>query len=264
VTEPEPHVEPTDEPYRRRIELRPSEGVVEAAMEDFMHHFGLRLHHDGTVITAVEVAPERVPWSTCPEGAAGLLRLEGVPLADVADLDRWMGGRTAQCVHTTDLAVVAAAAARRGPDRTYEIRVTGSFRERRRATMLRDGEPWADWTIEGQRVLDDPRFTGLTLDRRGFSTWVQAHFGATGDDAEGAFVLRRASIIAMGRGLDMDEWTHPDDARPADESCHTYRRDVVSVSLRNVGSGRANDADGEGVPIPERHNWSVRTSVPRT
>jgi hypothetical protein len=261
VTQPEPFVVPTDEPYRRRIELRPGDGAVEAAMEDFIHHFGLRLHHDGTVITAVEVAPERVPWTTCPEGAAGLLRLEGVALAEVGDLDRWTGGRPAQCVHTTDLAVVAAAAARRGVDRTYEIRVTGSFLERRRAVMDRDGENWADWTIEGERVLDDPRFVGLTLDRPGFSAWVAEHLGAGSDEAEAAFVLRRASIIALGRGIDMDAWTHPDDARPADESCHTYRTDVVPVSLRNAGSGRANDADGEGAPIPPSHNWSVRSAT---
>ena len=35
MTEPEGHVLPTDLPYRRRIELRPSEGVVEAANVPF-------------------------------------------------------------------------------------------------------------------------------------------------------------------------------------------------------------------------------------
>lgn len=260
MTEPEAHVLPTDLPYRRRIELRPSEGVVEAAMEDFMHHFGLRLHHDGTVITAVEVAPERVPWSTCPEGAAGLLRLEGTRLDAVPDLQSWMGGRISQCVHTTDLVLLAAATALRGTPRTYEIWVTGSFLEQRHATMDRDGENWADWTIDGRSVLGDDRFAGLTLGQPVFGKWVLEHFGAGTDDAEAAAVLRRASVIAMGRGLDMDVWTHPDDARPADESCHTYHAGVVPVSFRNVGSFRTNEDDGAGAPIPAARSWSVRSA----
>jgi hypothetical protein len=233
--------------------------VVEAAMEDFMHHFALRLHHDGTVITTVEVAPERVPWSTCPEGAAGLLRLEGARLDAVGDLRSWMGGRIAQCVHTTDLVVLAAATALRGTPRTYEIWVTGSFREQRHATMDRDGENWADWTIEGRSVLGDHRFTGLTLRQPEFGEWVAEHLGVGTDDAEAAAVLRRASVISMGRGLDMDAWVHPDDARPADESCHTYHAAVVPVSLRNVGSSRPNEDDGAGAPIPEPTSWPVRS-----
>jgi small-conductance mechanosensitive channel len=46
--------------------------------------------------------------------------------------------------------------------------VTGSFLEQRHATMERDGENWADWTIEGQSVLGDDRFTGLTLGQPDF------------------------------------------------------------------------------------------------
>jgi hypothetical protein len=248
VTATEPEVRPTDASYRRRIELRPGAGVVEAAMEDYVHHFALRLHHDGTVVTGVESAPVRVPWSSCPVGAAGLSRLDGVRLDEVGDLGRWMGGRASQCVHTTDLAVLAAAAARRGAERTYEVWMTGVGRRRRTATLLRDGETWAIWVIEGHRVLDDGRFAGLTLDRRGFSAWIDAHLAP--DDAEAAFVLRRGSVIGLGRGLPMDDWAHPSDARPADESCHTYRAEVVHVATRNVGSARATDADGEGAPIP--------------
>jgi hypothetical protein len=260
VTEPEAHVLPTDLPYRRRIELRPSEGVVEAAMEDYMHHFGIRLRHCDGVITAVEVAPERTPWSTCADGAAGLLRLEGTRLDAVIDLKSWMGGRAHQCVHTTDLVMLAAATALRGTPRTYEILITGSFRERRRAVMSIDGEPWADWSLAGQSVVGDDSIVVLPLGQPAFGAWVAEHLEPGSVDAEATAVLRRATVIAMGRGLDMDAWSHPDDARPADGSCHTYDPSVVPVSLRNVGSVRPTEADGVGAPIPAPTAWPVRSA----
>ena len=241
MTEPEAHVLPTDLPYRRRIELRPSEGVVEAAMEDFMHHFGLRLHHDGTVITAVEVAPERVPWSTCPEGAAGLLRLEGTRLDAVPDLQSWMGGRISQCVHTTDLVLLAAATALRGTPRTYEIWVTGSFLEQRHATMDRDGENWADWTIDGRSVLGDDRFAGLTLGQPAFGEWVAEHLGAGTDDAEAA--ARAAPRLGDRHG------SRPRHGRVDPPRRRPARRRVVPHLPRRRGAG----------VVPQRRARSART-----
>jgi hypothetical protein len=238
----------SDEVYRRRIELRPSDRVVDAAMEDYLHHVGLRLHHDGVTITAVEVAPERLPWTTCPVGVAGAGALEGVALDDVADVDRWMGGRSAQCVHAVDLAVLAASAARRGTDRTYEVWVEPTGADTRRARLLVDGEVWATWGLDGVALVVDAAFEGLSLDRQGFSTWTSQHLDP--DDAEKAFVLRRAIFIAVSRTMDMDAFTHPDESGGAVESCHTFRADIAAVSLRNRGTARATEADGAGAPLP--------------
>jgi len=247
IAEPGVTLEPTDSPYRRRIELRPTPGVVAAAMEDYIHHFAIRLEHDGNLVTAVEVVPQRVPWSSCPEGAAGLHRLVGVPLIEVAALDTWMGGRVSQCVHTVDLAVLAAAAALRGHDRTYEVWMTGMGHRRPTVTLHRDGEVWATWTIAGNEVVDGPRFAGLTMDRRGFSAWIDANLDA--EDREAAFVLRRGAVIGLSRAVVMDDWVHPDDARPVDESCHTYGAGVASVALRK-GRPRRTEDDGLGAPLP--------------
>jgi len=246
---------PTDEPYRRRIELRPSEGSVAAAMEDFVHHFALRLDHDGTAITAVEVVPQRVPWSTCPQGAAGLHQLVGLPLDEVADLDRWMGGRAAQCVHTVDLAVLAAAAALRGAGRTYEVWLHGVGHDEMAATLLRDDLEWATWRTAGMGVLDEGRFAGLTLDRAAFSAWIEANLDV--DDREAAFVLRRGLIIGLSRAVVHDAWVHPDDARPADRSCVTYAPPQVHEAAITM-STRPTDRDGRGAPIPV----AVRPAVP--
>jgi hypothetical protein len=253
-TGPDTEIVPTDEPYRRRIELRPSEGSVGAAMEDYVHHFALRLDHDGTVITAVDVVPQRVPWRTCPGGAAGLHRLVGVPLAEVADLDRWMGGRAQQCVHTVDLAVLAAATALRGTDRTYEVWLEGAGRAEMSATLVRDGEEWATWRTAGTAVLDEGRFAGLTLDRTGFSSWIDAHLGP--DDREAAFVMRRGLVIGISRAVVHDAWVRPDDARPADGSCFTYAPPHVheaEISMRP----RPTERDGRGTPIPPTDRGGV-------
>ena len=247
IAEPGVTLEPTESPYRRRIELRPSPGVVAAAMEDYIHHFAIRLEHDGATVIAVEVVPQRVPWTSCPEGAAGLHRLVGVPLAEIATLDRWMGGRVTQCVHTVDLAVLAAAAARRGGDRTYEVWMTGAGGRRPQVTLHRDGEVWAAWTIVGNEVVDGDRFAGLTMDRRGFSAWIDAHLDE--EEREAAFVLRRGAVIGLSRAVVMDDWVHPDDARPVDQSCHTYGTGVASVALR-AGRPRRTEDDGLGAPLP--------------
>lgn len=234
--------------YRRRIELRPSEGVVDAAMEDYLHHVALRLHHDGTNITEVEIGAERLPWTTCPVGVAGLAALEGVALADVGDLDRWMGGRASQCVHAVDLAVLAAAAARRGSNRTYEVRVAFIDAGTREARMLVDESDWATWTLCGRELIADGRFAGLALDRATFSAWTAAHLDP--EDAEAAFVLRRAISISSSRTMDMDSFTHAADGGGTEGSCHTFRSDVASVALRNRGSARRTEGDVVGTPLP--------------
>jgi hypothetical protein len=247
---------PTDLTYRRRIEARVGDGVVAGAMEDYIHHVAARIHHDGGVITAVDVAPERMPWSSCPVGVAGLGSLVGTRVDQVADLSRWIGSRAQQCVHTTDLAVVLAAAALRGADRTYEFTMEGMSRRERVARLLVDGAPWATWVISREQVVDPERsgrFAGLSLDRVGFSKWIAENLSA--DEREPAFVMRRASTIGLSRGLDIDSWPTAVVARPGDDSCHTYRPEVVEIATRNVGTMRETDADPVGTPIPPARRW---------
>ena len=246
-----------DEAYRRRIEVHVDDAVVEAHLEDYLHHFGVRLHHDGATITAVELAPERTPWATCTDGALGARRLVGVDLASVADLDTWIGSRADQCVHVTDLVVIAAGAALRGADRTYEIVMTGIGHPERTATLHVDGRPWGAWVLAGYGgdVVDDERsgrFAGASLERSGFSSLLASLDVA---DREPAAVLRRASMIGLGRAVDADTW--PDasvGANPAG-SCHTHRPEVVMLATRNRGSHRATERDALGTPVPAVSRW---------
>lgn len=248
-------IEPTDAVYRRRIETRPSPGVVDAAMEDFIHHFALRLHHDGAVVTAVDVAAERTPWSTCPDGALALASVIGSPLVEVADVRSWIGSRSVQCVHTTDLVVIAAAAARRGTARAHEIRMWDIGRPERTITMSVDGVDWATWVIDETGIVDDSRsgrFAGRSLDARGFSAWIA---DLSDDDRESAAILRRASSIGLGRGLDMDSWTDATEGGNPIDSCHSYRPEIVHIARRNRGTQRATDIEAPGTPVPPATAW---------
>lgn len=248
-------IEPTDAVYRRRIETRPSAGVVVAAMEDFMHHFALRLHHDGAVVTAIDVAAERTPWSTCPDGARALVSLIGTGLTEVGDVRQWIGSRSVQCVHTTDLAVIAAAAALRGSARDHEIRMWDIGRPERTITMAIDGVEWATWVIGPDGIVDDTRsgrFAGRPLDARSFAAWI-AELSA--DDREAAAIVRRASSIGLGRGIDMDTWIDATEGGNPIDSCHSYRPEIVHVARRNRGTARATDAEAPGTPVPPATAW---------
>lgn len=248
-------IEPTDAVYRRRIETRPADGVVLAAMEDFIHHFALRLHHDGEVVTAVDVAAERTPWTTCPDGARAIASIVGTRLVDVGDLRSWIGSRSVQCVHTTDLAVIAATAAARGVPRDHELRMTGIGQPERTITMWIDGVEWATWVIGDEGIVDDGRsgrFAGRRLDAPSFSEWIA---DLSADEREAAAIMRRASSVGLGRGLDMDGWTDATAGGNPLDSCHTYRTDVVHLSRRNRGTQRETDEDAPGTAVPGATAW---------
>lgn len=249
-------IEPIDEPYRRRIETRPRDGVVEAVMEDHIHHFALRLQHEDGIVTGVDLAPERTPWTTCADGSRAVVSIIGTRLVDVADVRSWIGSRAVQCVHTTDLAVVAAAAALRGVDRDYEVRMTGIGHPERTITLWIDDDEWATWVIDGTGIVDDERsgrFAGRSLESDAFSVWLRGSLAA--EDREPAAILRRASSIGLGRGLPIDDWHDATEGMNPLESCHTYRSDVVLSSRRNRGSARVTDLEPRGTRVPEPTTW---------
>lgn len=245
--------------YRRRIEIVPGEGVVDAAMEDYIHHFRVRLDHDGTTISRAEATGVRVPWSTCPVGAAGLAALAGTTLTDAVLADRWIDDRASQCVHAVDLGALAAAHALDARPLAYEIRVDMISFAERRAVLWRDGEELLDWPLQGQTVVGEGPSAGMGLDRRSFSTWLERKVAA--EDHEATFVLRRACNIALGRLLDLDAFTVAGEVHEADGSCHTYRVGVPEQAVRCVGTVRHTEIEPDGSFIPGGPFVAVRSEA---
>ena len=65
--------------YRRRIRLvREADDVVWGGLEDDFHHFEVRLRHDGTTVTRVDMHAVRWPWVTCADAGRNLKTISNV------------------------------------------------------------------------------------------------------------------------------------------------------------------------------------------
>ena len=228
--------------YYRRFTVRPAAGVLEAHMQDFCHHVKVVLTHaDGRIVTA-KAEGIRLPWNTCPLGAAGVGRLAGMPVEAARDQANWPGGRTANCVHATDLTLVALEHLLDREPFTYNISVTPAMGRVRAARIDRDGELVMEWTVEGTLLTRPERFAGRSLSRAEFTQW-SAQLNAA--EREAATVLRRACHIAPSREIDLDTMRVAADSIGPDASCHTLQAGVIERARRNVGASRPELTDAD-------------------
>jgi hypothetical protein len=228
--------------YYRRFTVRPGPGSLEAHMQDFHHHVKVVLtHEDGRLVTT-EAEGLRLPWSPCPIGVAGVNRLAGVTVAAAKDPSTWPGGRTANCVHATDLTLVALAHLQDREPFTYNISVTPAMGRVRTARIDRDGELLLEWTVEGTLLTGPGWFTGRSLSRAQFLQWSAELNPA---EQEAATVLRRACHIAPSREIDLDTLHVAADSIGPDASCHTLQTEVIGRARRNVGASRAELTDAD-------------------
>jgi hypothetical protein len=227
--------------YRRRIRVRTVEpGLVVSELEDDFHHFVVELRHDGEKVLSCENTSHRWPWATCPDAAAPLRELAGMPLSRrFTAAGAWTDPK-ANCTHQFDTACHGITHAARGGDtRVYDAEIpmrdltTGETDVR----LWVDGEPRLAWSIDFGGIVDpQPPFDDAPW-RGGFMRWADATLPE--DDAESAIVLRRACDIGMGRNMDLDGVPVADQL-PQNMAgiCHTMQPSVVHVALRHVGSIR--------------------------
>jgi hypothetical protein len=228
--------------YYRRFTVRPVAGSIEAHMQDFCHHVKVVLtHEDGRLITA-QADGLRLPWNTCPLGAAGVGRLAGMPVEAAKNQANWPGGRTANCVHAADLTLVALAHLQDREPFTYNISVTPAMGRVRTARIDRDGEQLLEWIVEGALLTGPERFAGKSLSRASFTQWSGA---LEPQEREAATVLRRACHIAPSREIDLDTMRVAADSIGPDASCHTLQDGVIQRARRNVGASRPELTDAD-------------------
>jgi len=205
------------------------------------------LTHDGERVVSAEAQSFRWPWSTCPDAAEPLRALAGMPLSRrFTAAGSWTDPKL-NCTHQFDTACHAITHAAWGrAERGYDVEVprrdpeTGDSSVR----LWVNGELRLAWTLTWQGIVDpQPPFDAAPW-KGGFMRWADATLPE--EDAESAIVLRRASDIGMGRGMDLDSVPVADQL-PAMMAgiCHTLQPTVVHVALRNVGSIRdfAHDPD---------------------
>jgi hypothetical protein len=231
-----------DATYRRRIMLEPSGAAITAEMEDYMHHFRVRVVHRDGEVTAADAEGVRVPWTSCPGGAAGIRALVGTALAEAHHADSWASDRSGQCVHVVDLALLAAAHAYDATPTTYMIELAPVAQPVRRATLWHNGEPALAWTLEQDTITSAGPMHGVSLAGKDFFPWVGVHLSA--GEQEAARVLRRACSIGVSRGLDPDVYTSATELRGPANSCYTFRPEVTLVARRTRGSARRTEEPG--------------------
>jgi hypothetical protein len=227
--------------YRRRVRIVAVEpGVVVSDLQDDFHHFVITLRHDGKKIESVEAESERWPWSTCPDAAAPLRKLAGMPLERrFTAAGRWTDPKQ-NCTHQFDAACHAITHAAWGrSERVYDLEVprrdpvTGSSYCR----LWVDGEPSLAWHVTWEGIVDARAPFDHAPWKGGFMRWADATLPE--DDAERAITLRRACDIGMGRGMDLDAIAVARDLpRTMAGVCHTMQSGVVEVAFRHVGSIR--------------------------
>lgn len=232
-----------DLPYRRRIRLlRVDDHTVWGGLEDDFHHFEVTLTHDGHTVTAVELDSRRWPWTTCPDAGANLVRLVGMDLSDRCTAVAAYTDPKWQCTHQFDLAGLCVSHAARGIERRqYDVALEPTPAGYA-PTLWRDGELLHRWRVESPdggpyRVLvDPPPFTAAPW-KGGFIRWADEHL--TPLDAEAAIVLRRASDIGMGRGMDLEAIdTAVELAEIMTGVCYSMQASIMPVAFRARGTIR--------------------------
>jgi hypothetical protein len=168
-------------------------------------------------------------------GAAAAASLTGLSLEEASDPRRWALDRSAHCTHVADLALLAVRHA--DARLRYDVGVAPAATPVRTATLSRDGALVMRWDLDGRTIVGPAPFDRLSLDRDEFLPWIRANLSP--DEIEYAMVLRRAATLAVGNAFDLDAYATAADVHPADDTCHTYRRDVALTARRNRGTSRA-------------------------
>ena len=197
---------------------------VTAELEDDWHRMVVVLLHSGGVVTEVASEMKRRPWTTCPGAMAQLkATFEGHPLASFAK----RGEKTRNCTHLHDLAVFAAAQADEPAATAYEVLVSDSVDGRRHSRLWRDGALVLDWTMQEGGFTAPQDLAGLTMGELG--DWIAI---LDQPDAQAARILRWASLMALGRAMDIPAGLSAT-AFPSG-ACYTFQPEMARVGTRVV------------------------------
>lgn len=220
--------------FRRRIVLasRASHAgaAVRAALEDDYHHFRVELLVADGQVTGISGQSPRHPYSLCPSASAALSSLVGMTLSGSAHAVTLHTPASGQCTHQFDMAGLACAAAARGiATRQYDIEVEVADLGHRAARLWRDGQPLLDWQVTDWTLTGPPPYSGVDL-RHGLARWALSNLPE--EEGEAALVLRRCTVISLGRTKPLDQQVH---AR-ASGACYVQQPERAALALRQVGS----------------------------
>ncbi|KAE8760060.1 DUF2889 domain-containing protein [Paraburkholderia madseniana] len=220
--------------FRRRIvissHIGTSQRVTRAALEDDFHHFRVEVASAHGQATRIDAASPRRPYTLCAQAAGQLQALVGMTLTQTAHEVTRVADASEQCTHLFELSGLAIAAAARGTlRRQYDVEVPTRVDDRTHPALARDGIPLLEWKVVGTVIQGPPPYAGIDL-YHGMARWALTTL--PGEEAEAALILRRATGIAKGRGMNLDEQVH---ARP-NGNCFAQQPVRAEQAIRIVGS----------------------------
>jgi len=239
--------------FRRRIVIashgQGTSTLVRAAVEDDFHHFRVEVRCSGGQVEHVSGEAPRHPYTLCKSATGELTRLVGMPLSTTAHEVTRFTDATEQCTHLLDLAGLAIAAAARGTtNRLYDIEVPHRLEHGRTHPRLwRDGTLLLEWDVADATIEGPAPYAGINL-RHGMARWALSTLPA--EEAEAALVLRRATVISVGRTKNLDAQVHA----VANGSCFAHQPRRAEQALRVVGSTLDFSASGEPLCAADR-SW---------
>jgi len=233
--------------YRRRILIEPRPGSVTAELEDDYHRMAVTLTHAGGVITAVDSAMKRSPWTTCPGAIAQLGATFLGKALDASARDE----KTLNCTHLFDLATFAAGHAGGSAPVSYEIEVSDPVDGSVEARLWRDGAPVFHWrTTDG--ILTAPAdMAGIEM-MTGIGRWIAAQPAALQEPAR---ILRWAAMVAHGRAIAMPAGMSA--THFATGACFTFQPDMAKQGTRRPGADVDFTAQGRS-PLADREAMFAR------
>lgn len=220
--------------FRRRVEIVSTVqgpcGEVRAALEDDFHHFRVSLRHEDGVLRDIDGHALRFPYSACPQAIEPLRELIGMRLSPIAHSVTRQTDAQHQCTHLLDLAGLAVAAALRpAQTRRYDIQVPLRIDGRTRPVLRLNDEPLLEWCVNGPIIEGPEPFSGINI-REGMARWALTTL--TPELAEAALLLRRCTMISIGKMHNLDSQVHASST----DRCYSQQTIRAPEALRMKGS----------------------------
>lgn len=231
----EPNPEYGSGAYRRRIRLRNDAGEVVGLLDDNNHAIWVRVRHSEGRVSDICGGFHRWPTNGCPSAGVNLKELVGVELtAPWGQL--YQGGLPRRnCTHMFDLAALALRhAARDEPQRVWDAVVPDATGDMLSASVSLNGRFVHDWLLREDIIEAPVGLAGVHI-LKNFLPQAEARF--SGDELEGALVLRMAAFVSIARRYVTDDLARPLRNSPARKGvCHAYSGERYEQSVQRIGT----------------------------
>jgi len=209
--------------FWRRIRLTPSQGAVQAEVEDDFHCMSVIVHHSGGNAIRIEPDMRRAPWSTCPGAEHKLMQtFTGLPLKQFAE----RGDKKANCTHLYDMAMLAAAHAQDGAQTIYDIQVSDAIDNERVAEIRKNGETLLKWTESGFHLVKPDAAAGIRLDK--LRSWIDTLEPGLQEPAR---LLQWGNMLANGRSIPIEQQS---DATKMPPNCYSFQPEMA-IKAKRIG-----------------------------